>query len=154
MFETERFRAAPLFEMTERQILIVDDEPSIRRMLCCAIAGPDVVIWEADCGETALRLAREKGPFSLVITDLLMPGMDGVELARRLRDDGQANCFLFISGYCESEMMAERMRAFPTAAFLAKPFDLRMLSRKVWQLLDGGCKEQTALHAYAQPQSA
>jgi DNA-binding NtrC family response regulator len=121
--------------MAETRILIVDDEATIRALLKCAVAAPGTALFEADCAEVALDSARGNAPFDLVITDVLMPGMDGVDLAARLRAAGHAGKFLFISGYCDLESLADRLRGL-NASFLAKPFSIPELIRVVRGMLD------------------
>jgi two-component system cell cycle sensor histidine kinase/response regulator CckA len=120
--------------MSKTRILIVDDEATIRALLKCAVAAPGVALFEADCAEQALDSARGNAPFDLVITDVLMPGMDGVDLAARLRADGDAAKFLFISGYCDLESLEDRLRGLD-ASFLAKPFSIPELIRTVHGML-------------------
>src|SRR3954471_15657324 len=110
--------------MSKQKVLIVDDEASIRTLLRCAVSAPGILVFEADCGKAALSMAAQQGPFAVVVSDVLMPGMDGVELATKLCSAGQAQRFLFVSGYCDGEAMAERTREFPVSAFLPKPFSI------------------------------
>lgn len=121
--------------MSDARILIVDDEATIRALLKCAIAAPGVDLLEADCAEAALDRADGQQPFDLVITDILMPGMDGVDLARHLRDRGHARKFLFISGFCDLESLEDRVNEFHSR-FLTKPFSIPELVRVVRNLLD------------------
>jgi CheY-like chemotaxis protein len=128
-----------LFRMSEAiegRILVVDDEPAIRTLLRFALAGTGFEVVEADCGQKALQVAGQTGPCSLVITDVLMPGMDGVQLAQELASAGYADKFLFISGYSNPEDSPERLEALPAAAFLMKPFAIPDLLRAVRSLLE------------------
>ena len=129
--------------MPETRILIVDDEATIRALLKCAVAAPGITLFEADCAERALDAASWNAPFDLVITDVLMPGMDGVDLAARLRGAGHAAKFLFISGYCDLESLASRLRGLD-AAFLAKPFSIPELIRVVHGMLHRQTRRQPA----------
>jgi two-component system KDP operon response regulator KdpE len=70
--------------MSPTRILVADDEPSIRRVLRRAIAAQGYEVQVAGDGEEALALFRTWSP-DLVVTDLAMPGLDGLELCRRLR---------------------------------------------------------------------
>lgn len=117
------------------KILIVDDEAAIRCLIRSAIAIPGFEVFQADCGDRALDIARAEGAFALVITDILMPGMDGFDLADELSRLGHAARFLFISGYCDSETAAARMSPFEDAAFLDKPFSIAQLLQAVRGLL-------------------
>ena len=122
--------------MPETRILIVDDEATIRALLRCAVAAPGVQLFEADCAERALEAAAAHAPFDLVITDVLMPGMDGVDLALRLHADQYAAKFLFISGFCDSQALEGRIRGL-SSSFLAKPFSIPELIRVVHGFLSG-----------------
>lgn len=117
------------------KILVVDDESAIRTLLRSAVAGPGFAVLEADGGPRALEVAAQEGPFELVVTDVLMPGMDGFELARMLSRAGHASNFLFISGYCDAETISERLGAFPGSGFLSKPFPIPEFLHVVHSLL-------------------
>lgn len=129
--------------MSENRILIVDDEATIRALLKCAVAAPGMTLFEADCAEGALDSARWNAPFDLVITDVLMPGMDGVDLATRLRAGGYAARFLFISGYCDLQSLEGRLNGFD-ASFLSKPFSIPELIRVVRVMLHERSNEHPA----------
>lgn len=129
--------------MSESRLLIVDDEATIRALLKCAVAGPGVELYEADSAERALEAAELHAPFDLVITDVLMPGMDGVDLAVRLRAEGRAERFLFISGFCDSQSLEGRIRDL-RASFLAKPFSIPELIRVVHDLLGAPLPQKAA----------
>jgi two-component system, cell cycle sensor histidine kinase and response regulator CckA len=117
------------------KILIVDDETPIRTLLRSAVASPSFTVLDADCGRRALEIAERDGPFDLVVTDVLMPGIDGFELAHQLQREGRAANFLFISGYCDAEDIARRLGDFPAAAFLSKPFPIVEFIQAVRRLL-------------------
>jgi CheY-like chemotaxis protein len=112
-------------------ILVVDDEPGVRAMLkeALEVAGYRVVL--AAGGAEALayvRGHRRDDPPALVLTDLLMPGMDGFALVAQLRLAGYTGRVLLMSaGYGESPM--------PEFPFVRKPFDLPALRDKIRELL-------------------
>ncbi len=114
--------------------MIVDDEATIRALLTCAVAAPGIEVCEAQCAEEALERAASQPPFDLVITDVMMPGMDGLDLAARLHSAGHAAKFLFISGFCDLAGMEDRVGGLQ-AQFLAKPFSIPELVRTVHGLL-------------------
>lgn len=88
-------------------------------------------------GQDALRLAsRGSGEFSLVITDVRMPVMDGWELGRRLHERWPGLPVLYISGY-DVELTQGGHQSGPPRAFLRKPFDADELVRQVANLLEG-----------------
>lgn len=113
--------------MSGKRILIVDDEAPMRFLLSKQLARAGYETATAADGETALAAAIE-GTFDAVVLDVIMPGMDGFELCRRLKaDERTANIpALFLSASCSGEY---RRRAFSVGAadFLAKPFQTKEL---------------------------
>jgi FixJ family two-component response regulator len=88
----------------------------------------------ADCAEAALVVAGEhEGPIALLLTDMVMPGMSGAELAEKLRHRLPATRVLFMSGYTDDLMM---QRGIPDAALIQKPFASEALLRKIRETLD------------------
>jgi len=118
---------APIEHRTAR-VLVVEDQPSIRRILTRILErdGHDVLI--AGSAEEALTLA-EQHPFDLLLTDVVMPGASGRELADQLRATRPDLPVLFTSGAEEGERLGDR------AAFVQKPFKMEQLRRAVQQLL-------------------
>jgi YesN/AraC family two-component response regulator len=109
-----------LGEVTIVRVLIVDDEAGIRELICNVLAKKGYETLEAENGLQALELAR-LCPCDLVITDQVMPGMNGLELIERLRAERYPARYLLISGFgCEGE----EKRGLP---FLAKPFTMAEL---------------------------
>lgn len=106
--------------MKSYRVLIVDDEPVIRLDLRTMLeAMGHVVVGEADNGVEALQLARTLQP-DLVIADIMMPGMDGIELANRLARERIAPV-LILTAYSEPEMILGANRA-GVLGYLVKPF--------------------------------
>lgn len=90
--------------MSERYF-IVDDDPAVRRMLATILGDLGEVVGEAHNGELALRSLSERTA-DVVLIDLLMPGMDGIELARRLKESSEAS-LVMISQVQAKEMVAD-----------------------------------------------
>jgi DNA-binding response OmpR family regulator len=99
------------------------------------ISAADVELFEAESAEDALTCAARQAPFDLVVTDIVMPGMDGVDLAHRLRAEGCAQRFLFVSGFCDRQSLEHRIAGLD-ARFLAKPFAIPELASLVRSILD------------------
>ncbi len=119
---------------TER-ILLVEDEDAVRTFSQRAMANKGYEVLAADCGEAALQLLeKEKSkPIDLLITDVVMPNMDGPTLAQRVRQTNPALKIIFISGYTEDRLknhMGENIY------FLPKPFTLKQLAEKVKEVLE------------------
>ena len=115
-------------------ILIVEDAEVVRRALAAALAEYGYPVLEAADGPQALRLASQHpGGIDLVLTDVVLPGMSGRELAWRLDPSHAGTPVLYISGY------AEALSARPVARqlTLAKPFDAARLTRRVRSVLAG-----------------
>jgi two-component system cell cycle sensor histidine kinase/response regulator CckA len=117
-------------------VLVVEDEPSVRAPMCRMLREQGYHVLEAGNGEHALRVMQEHhAPIHLVITDVMMPEMDGAELVSLLRDWYPGMCVLFISGYSK-QFLEARGDTVEGSAFLAKPFSLDAMSRRVRELLD------------------
>lgn len=117
-------------------ILVVEDEPSVRAPMCRMLREQGYLVLEAANGEHALRVMQEHhAPIHLVITDVMMPEMDGAELVSLLRDWYPGMRVLFISGYSK-QFLEARGDTAEGSAFLAKPFSLDAMARRVRELLD------------------
>jgi|ERR1041384_3794378 CheY-like chemotaxis protein len=104
-------------------ILVVDDDAAVRRLVryCLQRYGHEVVL--ADSGESALEIFKVcQSPIAAVLTDIMMGGMSGVELADRLHQINPALPIVFMSGYIESGKLGD-------CAVLRKPFDLKELEQ-------------------------
>ncbi|HEX2168034.1 MAG TPA: PAS domain S-box protein [Longimicrobiales bacterium] len=117
-------------------VLLVEDEHAVRRLGCRILERKGYNVVEADSGSAAIRLFEHMAPvITLLVTDVVMPGMSGSELARRLRDMKPTLRVLFTSGYTADAI--ERHGGFePGTAFLEKPFTPDALARKVREVLD------------------
>jgi CheY-like chemotaxis protein len=117
-------------------ILLVEDEELVRRMTRTALESCGYRVVEAREGAEALVVARRnQGELDLVLTDLVMPRMGGVELVDRLREEWPEIRVLFMSGYVRRA--GGGSAALPAgAALLEKPFGPREVTRKVREALD------------------
>jgi UDP-3-O-acyl N-acetylglucosamine deacetylase len=108
--------------MAKGRILIVDDEPSILRSLAGILGDEGFQVAQAKDGETALRLVREH-PYDLVLLDIWMPGMDGIQTLQRLRALKPGVCMIAMSGHgnIETAVKATKLGAFD---YLEKPLSL------------------------------
>jgi PAS domain S-box-containing protein len=115
-------------------ILIVEDEEAVRRLMRTALEHNGYrVLMAADGVEALKQISSHQGPLDLVITDLVMPGMNGVELARRVKDRLVGIEVLYMSGYAED---MRQSGDFEERSFLQKPFTPQALARKVREVLD------------------
>lgn len=119
-------------------VLVVDDDPDLRGYVERSLTrgfGPTVRVHHAGDGEDALE-AVDGGRFDAVVTDVLLPRMDGLTLCAALRD--AALPVLVVSGELEAMERARRaVLGDPRAAFLAKPFNGASLCAALSRLLEG-----------------
>jgi CheY-like chemotaxis protein len=116
-------------------VLVVEDEPVVGSLTCDVLRACGYTVLEASQGEEALiELSRHSGTVHLMITDVVMPGMGGAELAERVRALRPRTRVLFISGYADTAM-AGRGLLESGAAYLQKPFSPRDIARKVREVL-------------------
>ena len=112
-------------------ILLVEDEDAVRSFASRALASRGYTVLEADSGETALELVEEHdGQFDLVLSDVVMPEMDGPTLLKELRARGIGTKVVFISGYAE-DAFEKNLEGQEDFAFLPKPFSLKQLAGAV-----------------------
>ncbi|MBZ5515556.1 MAG: response regulator [Acidobacteriia bacterium] len=118
-------------------VLLVEDEDAVRHLICNILAARGYKVLEARSGKEALSLCkRQAGPLHLLLTDLVMPEMDGRELASRLGPRYPAMKVLYISGYTNGALAHNGVLA-PDAAYLQKPFTPDALAQKVREVLGG-----------------
>ena len=115
------------------KILLAEDDNDMRRFLAKALqnAGYDVVSF--DNGRSAYERIREE-PFTLLLTDIVMPEMDGIELARRATELDPDLKVMFITGFAAVALNPDS-EAPKDASVLSKPFHLRDLVNEVERLL-------------------
>ena len=120
--------------MTERQILIVDDEPKMRRVLEIMLRQMGHATLSAGNGREALTLFRANS-VDLVITDLRMPEMDGIGLIGALRAEGSEVPVMVITahGTVETAVQAMKQGAFD---YLLRPFDIEVLELAIQRVFD------------------
>ena len=116
-------------------ILLVEDNPDVRALMRDILIGLGYGLVEAGDGQEALRVAEtHQGPIDLLVTDIVMPGLGGLELARRLAPIRQEMKVLYVSGYADQET-AMRVLEHPIMGYLQKPFALTELASKVEEML-------------------
>jgi two-component system cell cycle sensor histidine kinase/response regulator CckA len=112
-------------------ILFVEDEASVRGIAAKALRKKGYRVIEAEDGEEALEILEDtKVPFDLMISDVVMPGMDGPSLLRAGRELLGDARIVFISGYAQEEF-SELLSEEPDVTFLPKPFTFAELAEKV-----------------------
>jgi two-component system, OmpR family, response regulator MprA len=116
-----------------QSILVVDDEPSVRRSLGRALSLDRYAVEAAEDGERALDRLAER-PYDVVVLDIAMPGIDGLEVCRRLRRAGDRTPILMLTA---RDAVDDRVAGLDAGAddYLVKPFSLKELTARVRALL-------------------
>ena len=116
-------------------ILLVEDDPSLRDLLVRILRKTDLGILHTDTGYEALKIGEEREwKIDLLITDVLMPGMNGMELAREVRVKAPEVCVLFLSG-CLEGVSPSGVSLEDVGDFLEKPVTAMQLLDKVKEIL-------------------
>jgi two-component system OmpR family response regulator len=124
-------------------LLVADDEPMIRELLAASLRHAGFEVITADDGTAALATARADRPDALVL-DIMMPGLDGLEVVRRLRADGDESPVLFLTARDSTE---DTVRGLSVGGddYVTKPFKLEEVIARVHALLRrGGSHRSTA----------
>ena len=112
-----------------RKVLVVDDDPVIGKSFDRVLSGKGYAVIEAETGEAAIeKLATED--YDLVVTDIRMPGMSGLEVAERVRTKQPWMPVLIVTGYGSDESEA-RAKAAGVTEFLRKPLSPEMIESSV-----------------------
>jgi DNA-binding response OmpR family regulator len=110
-------------------VLVVDDEDDVRRLLVDVLRIGPFRVLEARDSDQALKLANaQASPIELLVTDIVMPGLSGMELADELRGPTPSLKVLFMSGYAERERVRQ---LHDNEQFIPKPFLPAELFRRV-----------------------
>ena len=118
-------------------VLLVEDEDAVRLFGVRALRNKGYRVLEAKDGEMALDVINASDtPIDLIISDVVMPGMDGHTLVRLVRHEHPAVKIILISGYAE-DVVPEEIGRDPTIHFLPKPFSLKSLAGKVKEVMAG-----------------
>ena len=128
-------RGASLQPQGAGTVLLVEDEANLRRLSLESLKRQGYTVLEAEDGAAALQLAtHHKGIIHLLLTDVVMPGMNGRELARRIAHLRPATKILFMSGYTEN-VIDRNGTIDPGVELLQKPFSMSELVSKVREVL-------------------
>lgn len=126
---------------TDAIIHVIDDDAAVRDSLAFLLETADLT---ARTYESAIDfLAEPERPAGCIVTDVRMPDMTGIELARRLRDSGSVEPVIVITGHADVPMAIEAMRA-GVVDFIEKPFDDEVLLASIHRVLDQSRKATSA----------
>ncbi|HNJ47554.1 MAG TPA: response regulator [Novosphingobium sp.] len=115
------------------RILLAEDEEAMRTYLARALENAGYEVIAVDRGTAAVPLL-EMGDFDLLLSDIVMPEMDGIELAQRCAEISPKTKVMFITGFAAVTLKASREA--PQAKVLSKPFHLRDLVLEVERIFD------------------
>jgi signal transduction histidine kinase len=121
--------------MGTETVLVVEDDPSVRRLVVLGLRSHGYVPLEAANAMEALELATAASTLDMLVSDVIMPGMRGPELAARLQEGRPAMRLLLMSGHTETSE-AFRDAGGRAIQLLVKPFTPERLARKVREVLD------------------
>jgi PAS domain S-box-containing protein len=135
--EMAQFVETPLRTGGSETILLAEDDEQVRGLAHAVLRREGYTVLVANGGEHALRIAAEAdGPVDLLLTDVIMPDMNGRVLHSRLAAECPALKVLYMSGYTDN-VIAHHGVLDPDLSFIQKPFNIHALARKVREVLDG-----------------
>jgi two-component system cell cycle sensor histidine kinase/response regulator CckA len=128
--------AAPVRDLTgHERILLVEDEESVRAFSARALRTTGYEVFEADGGEEALEVLQDLDfKIDLMISDVVMPEMDGPTLLKHVRETMPNLKVIFVSGYAE-ESVRRDIEDDQSVEFLPKPYSLDQINSKVKEVL-------------------
>ena len=121
--------------MTQKsQILLIDDELESCKALSLLLRQIGYGVEISHSGEQALKLLK-KHPFDLIISDLFLPGISGIDILKRVKEDSPDTCVILITGKASAETAVEAMRE-GALDYITKPFDLDRLKIQITKALE------------------
>jgi two-component system response regulator PilR (NtrC family) len=118
----------------ETKILVVDDEISMREFLAILLEREGYAVEQADCAESALRFL-ELDSYDLVVSDVKMPGLDGLSLLSRIKDTSSDTAVLMMTAFSTAEQAVEAMK-LGAYDYIAKPFNVEEIKILVKNALE------------------
>ena len=115
-------------------MLLVEDEDAVRMFSARALREKGYKVIEAENGDDALEIVKKREHFDVLVTDVVMPKMDGPTLSKKVRDIYPEAKTIFISGYTE-DTFRNNLDHDAKIHFLPKPFTLKDLATKVKEVL-------------------
>jgi signal transduction histidine kinase len=105
----------------KKKTLLVDDEPGILKVLSISLADRGYCVFTAESGEQALKIFEEKRP-AIVLTDIKMPGMDGIDLLRKIKEESPNTEVIMVTGHGDMELAVQSLK-HAASDFITKPID-------------------------------
>jgi len=121
----------------DETLLIVEDDESVRRFFLDVLTPLGYNIYEAESGEKAIEISNKvEGKIDLLLTDVVMTGINGWELSEKIREMRPDIKDIFVSGFVENPIVIEKIQKH-NKPFIKKPLGSRVLARTVRKVLDG-----------------
>lgn len=117
-------------------IMVIDDQPGIRRLLAEVLQEDGYNVAIAANGYDALNKVKEITP-QLILMDMKMPGMDGLETFRELKKAGKAERVIMMTAYGELELVKEALN-LGAYKYITKPFDINIIKKIVAEAVNTG----------------
>ncbi|WDR04252.1 response regulator [Devosia algicola] len=133
--------AAPVRDLTgHERILLVEDEESVRNFSAMALRTTGYEVFEADGGEEALEILEDENfEIDLMVSDVLMPEMDGPTLLKHVRKKMPTLKVIFVSGFAEDSVRRD-IEDDQSVEFLSKPYSLDQINSKVKEVLQAALR--------------
>ena len=116
-----------------KKVLLVDDEEDVRLFLEDFLSERDFRVETAACGEEALR-KLEKEPADIVLLDIMMPGMDGLECLKKIKDKYPKTKVIMLTAL-KDEVRIQKAQKLGASNYIVKPFSLDYLEKEIGKLL-------------------
>jgi PAS domain S-box-containing protein len=117
-------------------VLLAEDQSSIRSVLREFLESEGYKVLEAQNGTEALEIAKHyTGPIDVLVTDVIMPQLRGIELAKRLTETYPGICVILMSGYSEDALVENQLLSEKNMTLIQKPFDPEELAQKIRESL-------------------
>lgn len=124
-------------------VLVIDDQPGIRRLLTEVLNDEGFAVLTAENGYEGVRLAQEMHP-TVILMDMKMPGMDGIETLKELKALGQQQRVLMMTAYGELETV-NQAKELGAPNYITKPFDIVELCTMIYKHIEQSQEEQCML---------
>ncbi|HMM22218.1 MAG TPA: response regulator [Selenomonadales bacterium] len=124
-------------------VLVIDDQPGIRRLLIEVLSEEGYSVVEAANGYDGLQKAKDVHP-AVILMDMKMPGMDGIETLREMKRIGIGDRVVMMTAYGELDLVTEA-KEIGAADYITKPFDIVALCQMIQKNLTGGVIDRLAI---------
>jgi len=121
------------------QVLVIDDQPGIRKLLTDVLESAGYGVLIAVNGCEGIQIAYENDP-DVILLDMRMPGMLGIDVLREIENQRKKGNIIVMTAYCEIESVNE-IRAAGAREYLTKPFDIGLICRLIQEIIDEQLEE-------------